>query len=98
MTEMQYGDILKNFRAEIDALDDQIIALLAKRFEVVAKVAQIKTANNIPAVLPDRVEQVKDTAEKRAVNAGLDGKFVRDLYARIIDHACALEEKEISRK
>jgi len=38
---------LNDIRKEIDALDDQIAALLNKRMEIVAKVAEYKKQNNV---------------------------------------------------
>ena len=85
-------EILKDHRAEIDRLDDEIIDLLIRRFEIVAQVAKIKSKNNIPASLPDRIEEVKARNVSRAQDKGLDGGFVRRLYGEIIDHAISFED------
>lgn len=50
---------LEQFRKEIDALDEQIIEALSKRFEVCRKVAPFKKAEKIPMMQPGRVEEVK---------------------------------------
>lgn len=83
---------MKQFRAEIDALDDQIISLLGQRFDIVRKVAAHKKQHGIPTVLADRVEQVKENAARIGSDYDLDPEFMRNLYALIIDHACACED------
>lgn len=85
-------DILKDHRKKIDALDDQIIDLMVERFQIVAEVAKIKAAHNIAAALPDRIEEVKDRNAQRADGKGLNGEFIRKLYADIIDHAISFED------
>ena len=89
-------EALVPFRRRIDELDDEIMRLLAERFAVVRQVAQVKRREGIPAVLPDRVEEVKARAARNADPIGLDPSFARRLYAIIIDEACALEDDLIA--
>jgi len=64
-------DSLIELRADIDAIDRDIIALLAKRFAVVHRVAVVKKREGLPAVLPERIAVVKRQARALAENAGL---------------------------
>lgn len=98
MSKLAYADVLNAYRARIDALDDEIVDLFVKRFSIIREVAEIKTAQGIPAILQDRVDEVRERCTARAVAAGLDEDFMRDLYARIITHACEMEQKRISEK
>lgn len=82
---------LQSFRAEIDALDDDIVRLLAARFEVVRQVAAYKAEAGIPVRLPDRIEAVCKRNAEQAADLGLDPQLVDRLYRMIIDAACALE-------
>lgn len=82
---------MKQFRAKIDRLDKQIIALLGQRYDIVRKVAAHKKEHNIPVVLADRVEEVKENAARLGADYNLDPDFMRDLYSLMIDHACACE-------
>lgn len=91
-------EILKPYRDRIDALDRQIIDLLRQRYDVIEEVGHLKAVNNIEAVLPDRVDEVRENAVSMAIEKGLDGEFIRDLYARLIAHSCDLEETIKSRK
>lgn len=83
---------LFEYRRQIDALDDQIVALLAKRFEIVRAVGRMKARNNIPVVQSARVEEVKDRVAGIAKGQNLDPDFVRHLYQVMIDHAHTLED------
>ncbi|WP_448204771.1 chorismate mutase [Azospirillum sp. sgz302134] len=83
---------LSPLRAEIDALDAEIIDLLGRRFDVVRRVAVIKQREGLPSVLPDRVEAVKDRAAALGQVQGLDPGFMKTLYQTIIDEACRVEE------
>lgn len=89
---------LKPYRARIDALDQQIIDLLRERYDVIEEVADLKGREGIAAVLPDRVEEVRENAADLAAAKGLDEEFIRQLYQQLIDHSCALEEKMMSQK
>ena len=91
-------DILKPHREKIDAIDDRIIDLLAERMDVINAVAQVKAENDIPAILPDRVEEVINRCANRAQTRHVDPELVRCLYTLIVDHACAAEEKIIAKK
>lgn len=86
-------EIMKPFRQRIDALDDQIIDLLVTRIGIIREVGQFKFDNNIPAVLPDRVIEVRERAAERAAAKGLDPELVRQLYTTIIGYSCDLEEE-----
>ena len=86
-------EIMKPFRQRIDALDDQIIDLLVSRTAIIREVGQFKFDNNIPAVLPDRVIEVRERAAERAAAKGLDPELVRQLYTIIIGYSCDLEEE-----
>ncbi|MCK6417701.1 MAG: chorismate mutase [Alphaproteobacteria bacterium] len=92
------ADILKPYRERIDALDRQIIGLLRARYDVIEKVGVLKAQHGIPAVLQDRVDEVRENAAADAVALGLDADFIRHLWAQLIEHSCALEDSIIRNK
>ena len=85
-------EILKPYRKRIDEIDEQIIDLLRKRYDVIEEVGHLKFNQNIEAVLQDRVDEVRERAAKMATDKGLDEEFIRELYAQLIEHSCNLEE------
>lgn len=86
-------EIMKPFRKRIDDLDDQIIDLMVQRTEIIREVADFKSKNDIPAVLQDRVDEVRERCAARAEAQGMDPEIIRTLYAALIKFSCDLEEE-----
>jgi len=84
--------LLKPFRVQIDALDDKIVALLGKRFDIVRQVADIKAKNDLPSYLSDRVVEVRERNAATGKKHGVDPDFMRMLYSLIIYQSCATED------
>ncbi len=84
--------LLAPYRAKIDSLDSQIVALLGQRFDVVRDVAALKAKNGIAPILPDRIEEVVQRARAKAEKEGVDPQLVEQVYRIIIDAACKLED------
>jgi chorismate mutase-like protein len=84
---------LEELRRRIDAIDDRIVALLSERFAVVRDVAAYKAPRNIPAMIPERIDEVRERCAGQGAGLGIDPDFLRVLYSLIIDEACQLEEK-----
>lgn len=84
---------LTAYRERIDALDDQIVALIAERLKIVGQVGHYKAKRGIAVMQPDRIVEVKERNAKRGEAAGLRPDFTRALYGLIIDEACALEDE-----
>jgi chorismate mutase len=87
----QQRALLSPYRERIDALDDQIVALLGKRFDIVREVAALKAERGIAPILPDRIEEVVARARAKAEQEGVDPKLVEQIYRIMIDEACKLE-------
>ena len=87
---------LDDLRVELEAIDAEIVEALARRFEVVMKVAAVKADEGIPVVLPDRVALVLDRVAALAEAQGLDGDMTRRLYRLIIDEAITMENQHIA--
>lgn len=83
---------LEEYRRQIDALDVELIDVLARRFAVVRAVGEWKSGRNVSVVQPARAQAVKNRAAEMAAAKGLDGDFVRELYEMMIDHAHTLED------
>ena len=62
-------ETLSQFRARIDELDDQLIRLLAERFEITKAVGAHKAATGLPAADPGR--EAEQVARLRAIAEGL---------------------------
>lgn len=85
-------------RAEIDALDRQLILLLARRRDLIARAAQIKSGIGWPARIDDRVEEVVDNARRNAVKEGLDPDLIERIWRDLIEAAIAQEERHLKER
>lgn len=87
--------LLASFRQRIDALDDEIVRLLAQRFEVVREVALLKEQHGLPVRIPERIEEVCARNSDNAAERGVDSSLVRELFAQIVAASCELEDQLI---
>jgi len=75
---------LKNCRADLDRIDDELIQLLARRLEVGLRAARIKREAGMPIVDPEREERVIAQAREWAAQAGLSEDEVAEIVTRIV--------------
>lgn len=82
---------LYNLRCQIDALDNQLLELLAQRYKILAEVVKVKEANGISHYVQSRVDEVLDKNAEKGKELGLPENYVRDLWQRMIDEAHVFE-------
>lgn len=80
-------------REAIDALDRELIALLARRALVIDRAAQIKLRDGLPARITPRVEQVAANARANAAAAGLDPDLAEALWRTMMEYFIAQEAR-----
>lgn len=81
---------MRALRDRIDALDEQLVALLNERAACALEIGEIKRSIGMAIYQPGREKDVLDHV--RSVNPGpLDGEAVMRLFERIIDEARRLE-------
>ncbi|MCS0496636.1 chorismate mutase [Ancylobacter sp. MQZ15Z-1] len=86
---------LAPFRAEIDAIDGEIVELLARRFEVVKHVIAVKRAEGLAALLPERVEDVVEKVMVRAETKGVPPELVEKLWRILIQWVIDYENERL---
>ncbi|WP_224825414.1 chorismate mutase [Cognatishimia sp. MH4019] len=84
-----------DIRAGIDALDRELVALLARRAAFIDRAAQIKEAAGLPANIPARVEDVVAKVRVAAGEAGFDVDLAERLWREMIDWSIAREERHM---
>lgn len=82
---------LTELRQKIDAIDDQLIALLNERAELVHKVGEIKKKDGLEIYAPEREEQLLQALLAKS-KGRLPEKSIRAIYREIMSSALALEE------
>lgn len=88
---------LKPLRNAIDAIDDQILELLAQRFSLVKNVARTKGQLRAPVLAETRIRSILERLSAAAVAKGLDASVITLVYDGIHVAACQVEADVIRR-
>jgi chorismate mutase/prephenate dehydratase len=80
-------DLLKDQRARIDELDDEILDLIQRRADVAIEVGRVKKQHALPVVDPVREKAVLDRLMAKSQGRTLKGEAVREIYSTIV-RAC----------
>ena len=83
---------LQGYRKQIDKIDEEIIELLAKRFETVTKIGKFKKENNLSIIDNNRFQKVLDKVKNIASKHGISVSFIQDMYNLIHKYSCELEQ------
>jgi isochorismate pyruvate lyase len=92
---------MSDVRGAIDALDEQLVALLARRVRYIERAAELKPGLGIPADAPERVREVLGRVEALARGARLPIDLADQLWRRMIawaiDHETRLMAEAAAR-
>lgn len=86
---------LDEIRAGMDAIDRDMIALIARRVAYVRAAAKFKTSSAAVAA-PERVAAVLKTRRAWAEEAGLNGDVIEGLYRDLVSYCVSEEHKEFT--
>ncbi len=84
-------DILQHYRRQIDALDRQILGLLADRFNIIREVAGFKKQHEITVVQPERVREVIERRTEYAQTLGIPAELIHAFYTDMVDRSMDIE-------
>ena len=82
---------LQELRKEIDAIDDQLVALFCQRMEVSAKIGAYKKERNLPIFVPEREQEKLADVSSKAF-PGME-RAVQDLYSQIFELSRGLQDE-----
>ncbi len=83
---------MQELRVEIDALDTELVTLLARRAGYIDRAITLKQRENLPARTKDRVAEVLDNVRALAASRDLDPELAADLWHQLIEWSIAREE------
>ena len=92
---MQENNKLLEYRDKIDAIDGEIVRLLAGRFGIAKEVAEYKKSNNLPIFQANREAEIL-----RRISEQLSGEnrryreYILDLYKIILDKSKIVQNGE----
>lgn len=84
---------LDAIRRRIDAVDDGILGLLAKRRSLVRQVADLKQAGRTALRSPERERAILDRLLGAGRERGLEGRLVTRVFHEILDDSLLLQER-----
>lgn len=86
---------LDDLRVQIDAIDDALVDLLARRQAVIGKVAAFKARTQAP--LRDVLREARQIARlaERARQAGLDELFIVRILREVLDYSVRTQETQL---
>ena len=85
---------LKAIREKIDSIDDQIIKLVAKRFNEIHKVAELKDDPG-QVVDHERIKKILKNIQTKAKKEKLDTEFAVRLWQLFIQEAIRMEYSKL---
>jgi len=86
-------DEMADIRRVIDALDEELVALFARRQRQIERAAQVKPLLDIPARVPERIEEVLARVGEAAKREGLSLELSSELWTRVIEWSIDYEER-----
>ncbi|MDE6140076.1 MAG: bifunctional 3-deoxy-7-phosphoheptulonate synthase/chorismate mutase type II [Alistipes sp.] len=69
-------DAMRDFRMQIDAIDNRLIELLAERMSIAREIGRYKSQHGMPIVHRDRFNEILEAASARAVATRMSSKFI----------------------
>ncbi|MCC1480092.1 chorismate mutase [Roseibaca sp. Y0-43] len=89
---------MAELRVQIDQIDRELVALLARRVAHIDRAIELKPAEGLPARIDSRVNDVLAKVEAEALRQGLDPALVRKFWTELIDWSIAREEQVLGKR
>ncbi|KLN64243.1 bifunctional chorismate mutase/prephenate dehydrogenase [Vibrio sp. VPAP30] len=83
---------LNELREQIDAVDKQILDLLAQRLCLVEKVGEVKSEHGLPIYAPDREAAMLASRREEAEKKGVPPQLIEDILRRTMRESYASEK------
>ncbi len=81
------------FRSKIDIIDEQMIKLLAARYDICRDVAVYKKRQKIPMMQPARINSIITRLSEISTSYGIPAELIHKIFKDIINYSCELENK-----
>lgn len=84
--------IITAIRVNIDAIDAQIISLLADRQHNVQNIGALKKTHDVPICQKEREQYMFDNIEAQAKASQLDTAFIKSVFKTIVKHSRKIQK------
>lgn len=85
---------LKVLREQIDALDSELVQILAKRSALTQKVGEFKSKTGLPIYVPSREAQLLESRKTQARQVGLSESLIEDVLRRVMRESYQTQNKQ----
>jgi chorismate mutase len=82
-TDSEYETQLDRLRSRIDAIDNELIEILASRANIVKEIALYKKRNNVMALQVDRLSKMMNARVNLANKLDIDPLFIKNIFQLI---------------
>ena len=89
---------IEEVRHAIDAIDQELIQLLGKRFQYVKEIIKFKEPTEESIVAKNRFESVIQSRREMALKNGLDQDLIEKIYRELLNYFIEEELKLIKNK
>ena len=86
---------MAELRQQIDAIDVDLVTLLATRARYIDRAVALKKSEGMPARVTDRVAEVLDRVSAAATAMGLDPALTRTVWTDLIEWSIQRELKDL---
>ena len=77
-------DALQQLRTQIDETDQALLALIAKRLQLVAEVGKVKHQHGLPIYVPERENSMLAARREEAMKMGISPDLIEDILRRLM--------------
>lgn len=77
------ADNLKPYRQQLDSIDDELISLLARRFDISRQIGCYKHLQNLAILQPERYKSIADGMVAKGAAQGISEKCIRTIFETI---------------
>ena len=86
---------IEDLRSEIDGINDELLALIARRQDVSVAIGAIKAEAGLPLYSHEREAQLLEQFRKDAIEFDLDPDYVEELMNVVLRHSRAAQRKKV---
>lgn len=91
--ELSPQEEMADVRKVIDTIDDELVALFAKRQRQIERAARVKPGLGVPARVPERVDEVLARVLGASLREGLSAQLANSIWTDVIEWSINYEER-----
>lgn len=97
MDQLAPNSAMIAIRAEIDALDNELAAMLAARQRLIERAIAAKIQEKLPARIPSRIDEVVTRAQGYAHAHNLDPDLAKTIWTHMVEWFVQFEQRQLGR-